>query len=78
MEVNHGRMLQISGDRHVDDNSDDDKNKKMIKWNRIELCYGKFQRRCRLSENTKVKQVMENGVFVGAFEYNKNKNILML
>ncbi|KAL1338462.1 hypothetical protein HN51_033098 [Arachis hypogaea] len=61
------RVLQISGDRHADDDDDEDKNKKMIKWHRVERCRGKFQRRFRLPENAKVEQVkahIENGVLV--------------
>ncbi|XP_025683592.2 18.5 kDa class I heat shock protein-like [Arachis hypogaea] len=67
VEVNDGRVLQISGDRHAHDEDHGHKNKKMIKWHRVEQCGGKFQRRFRLPENAKVEQVkahMENGVLV--------------
>ncbi|XP_061365845.1 class I heat shock protein-like [Gastrolobium bilobum] len=61
VEVDEGRVLQISGERNVDD--EDGKNK----WHRVERFRGKFQRRFRLPENAKVDQVkanMENGVLV--------------
>lgn len=66
VEVDEGRVLQISGERHVDDHDKkDDKNN--YKWHRVERCRGKFQRRFRLPENAKVEEVkasMENGVLV--------------
>ncbi|TKY46471.1 17.3 kDa class I heat shock protein [Spatholobus suberectus] len=62
VEVDEGRVLQISGERkNVDE---DDKNNK---WHRMERFRGKFQRRFRLPVNAKVDQVkakMENGVLV--------------
>lgn len=61
VEVEEGRVLQISGERNVDE--DDDKNK----WHRVERCRGKFQRRFRLPDNAKVDQVkahMQNGELI--------------
>ncbi|XP_031265099.1 class I heat shock protein-like [Pistacia vera] len=61
VEVDEGRVLQISGERNVEK---DDKNDK---WHRVERCRGKFLRRFRLPENAKtdeVKASMENGVLV--------------
>ncbi|KAJ1412715.1 HSP20-like chaperone [Sesbania bispinosa] len=66
VEVDEGRVLQISGERSSANVDEDDKNKNN-KWHRIERCRGKFQRRFRLPENAKVDQVkahMENGVLV--------------
>lgn len=66
VEVDEGRVLQISGERNVGDHDDDD-DKNKNKWHRVERCRGKFQRRFRLPENAKVDQVkahMENGVLV--------------
>lgn len=59
VEVDEGRILQISGERKVDGENDDDK------WHRVERCRGKFMRRFKLPENAKtdeVKASMENGV----------------
>ena len=59
MEVEEGRILQISGDRSVE------KEEKNDKWHRVERSSGKFMRRFRLPENVKVDEVkaaMENGV----------------
>ena len=59
MEVEEGRILQISGDRRVE------KEEKNDKRHREERSSGKFMRRFRLSENVKVNEVktsMENGV----------------
>ncbi|KAJ1391546.1 HSP20-like chaperone [Sesbania bispinosa] len=64
VEVDEGRVLQISGERNSTNVDEDDKNNK---WHRIERCRGKFQRRFKLPENAKVDQVkahMENGVLV--------------
>ncbi|KAL5814516.1 hypothetical protein ACOSQ4_025157 [Xanthoceras sorbifolium] len=59
VEVDEGRILQISGERsrELEDKND--------KWHRVERSSGKFLRRFRLPENVKMDQVkvsMENGV----------------
>ncbi|KAK7316138.1 hypothetical protein VNO77_34902 [Canavalia gladiata] len=62
VEVDEGRVLQISGERNNVDVED-----KNNKWHRIERFHGKFQRRFRLPLNAKVDQVkaiMENGVLL--------------
>ncbi|KAK6935787.1 Alpha crystallin/Hsp20 domain [Dillenia turbinata] len=59
VEVEEGKVLQISGERNVE------KEDKNDKWHRIERSRGKFLRRFRLPENAKVEDVkasMENGV----------------
>ncbi|KAB2596208.1 16.9 kDa class I heat shock protein 2-like [Pyrus ussuriensis x Pyrus communis] len=59
VEVEDGRVLQISGERSREQ---EDKNDK---WHRVERSSGKFIRRFRLPENAKIDQVkaaMENGV----------------
>ncbi|KAI4382377.1 hypothetical protein MLD38_008351 [Melastoma candidum] len=59
VEVEEGRVLQISGERSVE------KEDKNDKWHRVERSSGKFLRRFRLPENAKVDQVkacMEDGV----------------
>ncbi|XP_021894515.1 16.9 kDa class I heat shock protein 2-like [Carica papaya] len=59
VEVEEGRILQISGERSKE------KEEKNDKWHRIERNKGTFLRRFRLPENAKVDQVkasMENGV----------------
>ncbi|KAF4369367.1 hypothetical protein F8388_019592 [Cannabis sativa] len=59
VEVEEGRVLQISGERNVE------KEDKNDTWHRVERSSGKFFRRFRLPENAKVDQLkaaMENGV----------------
>nr|GLL43034.1 18.1 kDa class I heat shock protein-like [Ipomoea trifida] len=59
VEVEDGRVLQISGERSKE------KEEKNDKWHRIERTSGKFLRRFRLPENAKMDEVkagMENGV----------------
>ncbi|GLT37533.1 hypothetical protein SLA2020_118440 [Shorea laevis] len=59
VEVEDGRVLQISGERGVE------KEDKNDRWHRVERGRGKFLRRFRLPENAKpdeVKASMENGV----------------
>ncbi|CAN1184780.1 17.6 kDa class I heat shock protein 3 [Linum perenne] len=59
VEVEEGRILQISGERSKEQEEKNDK------WHRVERSSGKFVRRFRLPENAKVDEVkagMENGV----------------
>ncbi|XP_010685785.2 17.4 kDa class I heat shock protein [Beta vulgaris subsp. vulgaris] len=59
VEVEEGRILQISGERSKEQEEKNDK------WHRIERSSGKFLRRFRLPENTKIDEVkadLENGV----------------
>ncbi|KAJ4833560.1 hypothetical protein Tsubulata_022491 [Turnera subulata] len=59
VEVEEGRVLQISGERSVE------KEDKNDKWHRVERGSGKFLRRFWLPENAKVDEVkasLENGV----------------
>ncbi|KAI8032498.1 18.2 kDa class I heat shock protein [Camellia lanceoleosa] len=59
VEVEEGRVLQISGERSKEHEEKNDK------WHCIERSSGKFLRRFKLPENAKVDQVkatMENGV----------------
>ncbi|PON80940.1 Small heat shock protein HSP [Trema orientale] len=59
VEVEDGRVLQISGERKVE------KQDKNDAWHRVERSSGKFLRRFRLPENAKLEQVkasMEDGV----------------
>nr|AAR25848.1 17.5 kDa class I heat shock protein [Carica papaya] len=59
VELEDDRVLQISGERHVE------KEDKNDTWHRVERSSGKFSRRFRLPENVKMDQVkasMENGV----------------
>ncbi|XP_054797334.1 17.5 kDa class I heat shock protein-like [Prosopis cineraria] len=59
VEIEEGRVLQISGERTKE------KEDKNDTWHRMERSSGRFMRRFRLPENAKVEQVkasMENGV----------------
>lgn len=59
VEMEEGRVLQISGERSVE------KGEKGETWHRVERGRGKFLRRFRLPENAKADEVrasMENGV----------------
>ena len=59
VEVEDGRVLQISGERSRE------KEEKNDRWHRVERSSGKFLRRFRLPENAKLDEIkasMENGV----------------
>eukprot|EP01018_Ginkgo_biloba_P006529 Gb_22138 [translate_table: standard] len=59
IEVEEGRILQISGERSKEEEEKNDK------WHSIERSRGSFLRRFRLPENAKVDEIkaaMENGV----------------
>ncbi|XXG61721.1 hypothetical protein AAC387_Pa05g0260 [Persea americana] len=59
VELEEGRILQISGERSREKEEKDDK------WHRFERSSGKFLRQFRLPENAKVDEAkagMENGV----------------
>ena len=59
VEVEEGRVLQISGERNREQEEKNDK------WHCVERSSGKFLRRFRLPENAKmdeVKAAMDNGV----------------
>ena len=59
VEIEDGRVLQISGERSQEQEEKSDT------WHRVERSSGRFSRRFRLLENAKVEEVkaaMENGV----------------
>ncbi|KAL1348371.1 hypothetical protein HN51_024364 [Arachis hypogaea] len=59
VEVEDGRVLQISGERSREQEQKDDR------WHRVERSTGKFMRRFRLPENANMDEIraaMENGV----------------
>ncbi|GMH12730.1 hypothetical protein Nepgr_014571 [Nepenthes gracilis] len=61
VEVEEGRVLQISGERSLE------KEDKNDKWHRVERSRGSFLRRFRLPENAKLEEVkakMEDGVLI--------------
>ncbi|XP_022978184.1 class I heat shock protein-like [Cucurbita maxima] len=70
VEVEEGRVLQISGERSKE------KEEKNDKWHRVERSSGKFVRRFRLPENAKVEEVkasIENGVLTVRVPKTKEK-----
>ncbi|KAI9173407.1 hypothetical protein LWI28_000818 [Acer negundo] len=71
VEIEDGKVLQISGERNVD------KEEKSDTWHRVERSSGKFSRWFRLPENVKMDQIkasMDDGVLtvtVPKLEINK-------
>ncbi|KAG6778079.1 hypothetical protein POTOM_017924 [Populus tomentosa] len=71
VEIEDDSVLQISGERIVE------KEDKNDTWHRVERSCGKFLRRFRLPENTKMDQVkasMENGVLTVTVPKEEVKN----
>ncbi|KMT18439.1 hypothetical protein BVRB_2g025840 [Beta vulgaris subsp. vulgaris] len=59
VEVEDGKVLQVSGERNREQEEKNDK------WHRVERSSGKFLRRFRLPDNAKMEEIkanMENGV----------------
>ncbi|XP_021769006.1 17.8 kDa class I heat shock protein-like [Chenopodium quinoa] len=54
VEVEDGKVLQISGERNRKQEEKNDK------WHRVERSSGKFQRRFRLPENAKMEEIKAN------------------
>ncbi|CAO2834462.1 unnamed protein product [Amaranthus hypochondriacus] len=70
VEVEDGRVLQISGERSKEQEEKNDK------WHRVERSSGKFMRRFRLPENAKMDEIkanMENGVLTVTVPKNEEK-----
>ncbi|GAA0162273.1 chaperone [Lithospermum erythrorhizon] len=64
IEVDEKRILQIKGDRKLDDHENEDGGRKNI-WHRMERKRGEFCRRFRLPDNAKsdgIQASMDNGV----------------
>ncbi|XP_024177207.1 17.3 kDa class I heat shock protein [Rosa chinensis] len=72
VEVEDGKILQISGERKRD------VEEKTDTWHRVERSSGSFTRRFRLPENARVEQVqaaMENGVLTVTVPKEKAKKV---
>ncbi|EEF28796.1 18.1 kDa class I heat shock protein [Ricinus communis] len=70
VEIEEGRILQISGERSKEQEEKNDR------WHRVERSSGKFLRRFRLPENAKMEEVkasMENGVLTVTVPKEKEK-----
>lgn len=73
VEIEAGRILQISGDMSREQEEQNDK------WHRVERSVGRFVRRFRLPENAKTDQVkarMENGVLTVVIPKEKERRPL--
>ncbi|KAF3771882.1 heat shock protein [Nymphaea thermarum] len=72
VEIEEGRVLQISGERSKEVEEGNDR------WHRVERSRGKFLRRFRLPENARVDQVraaMEHGVLTVTMPKEELKSI---